>query len=149
MSEPQEQQQPQEFKSEQYEFNAEQNRTINELAASMEVVAMLMKVVGTIFLIFFALTLMRAVQLRTGYGAVIGLGAAMLMSLSIGFWTSGSAGSFRQIVESQNRDVWHLMKAIKSLQHMYSLLRTIILGGLVTLVIGLALLAYERYLATP
>jgi hypothetical protein len=135
-----------EFKSEQYEFSAEQNKTINELASSMEVVAMLMKATGTIFLIFFALMLVKAVQLRTGYGPVIGLGAAMLICLSIGFWTSGSAGSFRTIVESKNQDVWHLMKALNKLHNMYSLLRTIILGSLITLVIGLALLAYERWM---
>jgi hypothetical protein len=39
-----------EFRSEQYEFNAEQNRTINELAGAMEVVATLTKVLGFAFL---------------------------------------------------------------------------------------------------
>jgi hypothetical protein len=135
-----------EFKSEQYEFNAEQNRTINDLAGSMGVVAMLMKVLGAVFLIFFGLLLLKAVETRSGYGPVIGLGSAMLLCLSIGFWTSGSAHSFQRIVESKNRDVWHLMNALASLHKMYSLLRTIIIASLVLLIIGFALFAADNYL---
>src|SRR5262245_54078797 len=88
-----------EFKSVQYEFNAEQNRTIGELAAAMGVVATLMKVAGLVFLIFFGLTLYEAYQTSTtprGYAPAVGLGAAMLVCLSIGFWTGGSAHSFRR-----------------------------------------------------
>ena len=134
-----------EFRSEQYEFNAEQNRTINELAGAMEVVATLMKVVGLGFLIFFGLLLYQAVQVRAGYAPAIGLGGAALICLAIGFWTSGSAHSFRRIVESKNQDVWHLMNALGSLRNMYGLLRTIILGTLVVLLVGLALFAFERF----
>lgn len=133
-----------EFKSEQHEFNAEQNKTINDLAAAMELVASLMKVLGAVFLILFGLLLLRATETRAGYGPVIALGAAMLICLSIGFWTAGSAQSFRRIVESSNRDLWHLMNALEGLRSMYSLLRTIIIGCLVILVIALALVAFDR-----
>src|SRR5919198_1628486 len=104
-----------EFRSEQYEFNAEQNRTINELAGAMEVVATLMKVLGLVFLIFFGLLLYQAIQVRAGYGPVVALGAATLLCLAIGFWTSGSAHSFRRVVETRNEDVWHLMNALRRL----------------------------------
>jgi hypothetical protein len=136
---------PREFKSEQYEFNAEQNRTFNELAAAMEVVATLMKILGLLFLIFFGLLLLQAAQVGGGYGPVIGLGSAMLVCLAIGFWTASSARSFRRIVESQNRDIWHLMNALGSLRAMYSLLRTIVIASLVLLLIGLALFAFDRF----
>lgn len=132
------------FKSEQYEFNAEQNKTINDLAGGMEMVAGLMKLLGLLFLIFFGLMLLQAIQERTKLGPVIGLGAATLICLAIGFWTSAAAGSFRRIVESKNRDVWHLMNALDKLHSMYSLLRTIIVGCLVLLLIGLALVAFDR-----
>jgi len=131
-----------EFKSGQYEFNAEQNRTIGELAAAMAVVATLMKVAGLVFLIFFGLVLYEAIQTSPplrGYAPVVGLGAAALLCLAIGFWTGGSAHSFRRIVESQNRDIWHLMNALGSLRDMYALLRTIIIGALVVAAIGVAL----------
>jgi hypothetical protein len=133
------------FKSEQYEFNAEQNRTLNELAAAMEVVAALMKVLGLIFLIFCGLLVLQAAQVASGYGPVIGLGSATLVCLSIGFWTSSSARSFRRIVESKNQDIWHLMNALGSLRAMYALLRTIIIASLVLLLLGLALFALDRF----
>ena len=133
-----------EFRSQQYEFNAEQNRTLNDLAGAMQVVATLMNVVGLVFLLFFGLLLYQAVQVRAGYGPVIALGAATLICLSIGLWTSGSAHSFRRIVESKNQDVWHLMNALGGLRNMYSLLRTIILGSLALLAVALALFAFER-----
>ena len=138
-----------EFRSEQYEFTAEHNRTLNELAASMETVATLLKLAGAVFLLFFALLLIPAVQagglpLRD-YGPIIGLGAGMLFCLSIGFWTSGAARSFRKIVESKNQDVWHLMNALGRLRDLYSLLRTLVMGAILVLVIGLALYGYDRF----
>lgn len=133
-----------EFKSEQYEFNQEQHRTIGELAASMDLVAMLMKILGLVFLIFFGLLLYQAIQATTGYAAVAGLGAATLLFLTFGFWTSGSAHSFRRIVESKNQDIWHLMNALNTLKSMYGLMRTIIIGSLVLAVVGVALYLFER-----
>ncbi|GIW81121.1 MAG: hypothetical protein KatS3mg105_2928 [Gemmatales bacterium] len=135
---------PADFKSQQYEFTAEQNQTINNLAAAMEVVATLMKVAGLVFLVFFGLLLVQAFETQTNYGPVVGLAAAMLICLSMGFWTSGAARSFRRIVESDNRDIWHLMNALGKLEKMYSLLRTMIMGSLVVLVLGLALYAFNR-----
>ena len=67
-------------------------------------------------------------------------GAAALLCLSIGFWTSGAARNFRRVVESKNEDVWHLMNALRRLHAMYSLIRTIILGTLVLAIVGLVLL---------
>jgi len=139
-------QQP-EFKSAQYEFNAEQNRTIGELAAAMSVVATLMKVAGLVFLIFFGLVLYGVLQTEgppiSAYAPVVGLGAAALLCLAIAFWTSGSAHSFRRIVESQNRDIWHLMNALSSLRDMYGLLRTIIIAALVLAAVGAALALFH------
>ena len=129
----------------QYEFNDEQNRTLGALAAAMSVAATLMKVLGFAFLVFFGLVLYQAIQVRSGYGPAVGLGSAALLCLSIGLWTSGAAHSFRRIVESKNRDLWHLMNALSSLHNMYALLRTIILGSLVLLAIGLVLAALERF----
>jgi hypothetical protein len=137
--------QPPEFKSEQYEFSEEHNRMINDLAGSMSVVATLMKVTGLAFLLIFALLLWHAIDKKGPYGAVIGLGAAMLFCLAVGFWTGGAAHSFRRIVESKNRDVWHLMSALDSLHSMYGLLRTLIIGSLILVGIGFILLLFERF----
>ena len=128
-----------EFKSSQYEFTDEQNRTITQLADSMGTVAMLIKVLGLAFLVFFAVTLYHAIQVKGNYAPAAGLGAATLLCLAIGFWTGASAHSFRRVVVSKNEDIWHLMNALGSLHNMYGLLRTIILGSLVLAVVGLAL----------
>jgi hypothetical protein len=128
-----------ESRSGQYEFTDEQNRTVSSLADAMFTVATLMKLLGLVFAIFCGFQLAGAVQTQAGYGPVVGLGAAALICLAIGFWTSGSARSFRRVVESRGEDVWHLMNALRRLHNMYSLLRTIILGSLVLAVVGLAL----------
>lgn len=134
-----------EFKSRQYEFNDEHNKNIGALADAMFAVATMMKLLGLAFVVFGGLQLGVALQTRTGYGPPIGLGVAALLFLVIGFWTSGSAASFRKIVETKNEDVWHLMNALRRLYNMYSLMRTIILGGLVLAVVGIALAAFNLY----
>jgi hypothetical protein len=128
-----------EFKSAQYEFNDEQNKQIAGLADAMRVTAGLMQLLGLAFVVFFALALIQSLQASTGYGPPIGLGAAALVCLCIGFWTGNAVGSFRKIVETKNEDIWHLMNALGSLHNMYAFLRLIILGSLVLAVIGLAL----------
>jgi len=130
-----------EYKSAQYEFNDEQNRQISGLADAMVVVASLMQLLGLAFVVLCALAVTGAIQAGGGYGPPIGLGAAALLCLCIGFWTGGSATSFRKIVETKNEDIWHLMNALGQLQNMYGLLRTIILGSLVLSVISLTLIA--------
>ena len=129
-----------EYKSVQYEFTDEQNKQISALADAMRVTAGLMQLLGLAFVILCTLSVTGAVQSNGGYGPPIGLGAAALLCLSIGFWTGGSATSFRKIVETKNEDIWHLMNALGQLQNMYGLLRTIILGSLVLAVVGLTLM---------
>lgn len=128
-----------EYKSAQYEFTDEQNRQIAGLADAMKVTAGLMQLLGLAFVVLCALAATGAVQTGGGYGPPVGLGAAALLCLSIGFWTGGSAASFRKIVETRNEDIWHLMNALGQLHNMYGLLRTIILGSLVLAIIGLTL----------
>ena len=130
------------FKSAQFEFTDEHNRTISGLADSMKATATLMLLVGLAFAILCGLHISAVSpdQPPTKYGPAVGLGAAALLCLAIGFWTSGAAGNFRRVVETRNEDVWHLMNALGKLHGMYSLLRTIILGSLVLAVVGLALL---------
>jgi hypothetical protein len=135
------------FKSEQYEFNAEQNRVFTNLAAAMDAVAGLMKLVGLVFLVFFGLALTKSIQAQSNYGLPVAIGSATLICLSIGFWTSSSAKSFRKFVESSNRDIWHLMNALGTLHAMYSLLRTLIVASLVLLAIGLVLYGYDHFVA--
>ncbi|MBX9583477.1 MAG: hypothetical protein K2X87_24515 [Gemmataceae bacterium] len=133
-----------EFKSNQYEFTDEQNRTISQLVDGMRTVATLIQLLGLAFVVFLGLAVYQGMQQGGShyYGTAAGLGAGALLCLSIGFWTGGSATSFRRIVETKNEDVWHLMNALESLRNMYGLLRAIILVSLVLIVVGLALAGY-------
>ena len=134
-----------EFRSAQHEFTDEQNRTIGGLAAAMATAAGLLQLLGLAFVVLLGLQAAVAVQTGVGYGPVAGLGAAALLCLTVGFWTSAAAGSFRRVVESRNEDVWHLMNALRKLHGMYSLLRTIVFGSLVLAVVGLALIAFTLF----
>jgi hypothetical protein len=132
-----------EYKSAQYEFNDEQNKEISALTDAMRVVAGLMQLLGLAFVVLTALTAMDVINVGGNrYGPVVGLGAAALICLCIGFWTGSSATSFRKVAETKNEDIWHLMNALGSLHKMYGLLRTIILGSLVLAVVGVALVAF-------
>src|SRR5262245_30635731 len=97
-----------EFKSAQYEFTDEQNKVLSAMVESMKVVAGMMKILGLVFLIFFAMEAYKAMQNSTNYGPAVGLGTGALFCLVIGFWTGASAASFRKIVDTKNEDIWHL-----------------------------------------
>lgn len=136
-----------EFRSAQYEFTEEHNRTLSRLADSMRVVATLMQLLGLAFVVFFVVQLMHTLKNRDNFFPAIGLGASMLLCLAFGFWTSGAAASFRKIVETKNEDVWHLMRALRSLHHMYATLQAIIYSGLVLAVVGVALAVLNYFKA--
>ncbi len=136
-----------EYKSAQYEFTEEHNRTVAKLADAMRTVATLMQLLGLVFVIFFAMQLLHTLKNRDNFFPAIGLGAAMLLCLAFGFWTSGAAASFRKIVETKNEDVWHLMRALKTLHNMYSTLQAIIYSGIVLAVVGLALAVLNYFRA--
>ena len=132
----------QDYRTNQYEFTDEQNKTISQLANGMGSVSLLMKLLGLAFLVFFGLTLYTAIQAQQNYAPAAGLGAATLLCLSIGFWTGGAAHSFRRIVETKNEDVWHLMNALEGLRNMYGLLRGIVLLSLVLIMVGLGVTGF-------
>jgi hypothetical protein len=131
-----------EYRTNQYEFTDEQNKTISQLADGMGSVALLLNLLGLAFLVFFGLTLYHAIQAQQNYAPAAGLGAATLLCLSIGLWTGGSAHSFRRIVETKNEYVWHLMSALERLRNMFGLLRGIVLLSLVMIMVGLGLTGF-------
>jgi len=130
-----------EFRSNQYEFNDEQNKVFSQLADAMGTVGTLMKLLGLSFVVFFGLLIYHAIETKSGYGPAAGVGSAMLLFLALGFWTGSAAHSFRRIVETKNEDIWHLMNAVESLRNMYGMLRSIVMLGLVLVVVGVTLLA--------
>jgi flagellar biosynthesis protein FlhB len=135
--------QPQGYKSTQYEFTDEHNRTVSSLSNSMRAFAGLMKILGLVFAIFCALTVVAAVKSDGwhNWGWPVILGAIGLLAVMFGFWTSSASNSFRKIAETKNEDVWHLMNALGSLKNMYATMRTMIIAALVLAVVGAILIA--------
>lgn len=131
-----------ESRSTRYEFTDEQNKTISHLADGMGAVGTLLKMLGLTFVIFLGLQVYQATRGGADYGTVAGLGVGTLICLAIGFWTGGSAHSFRRIVETKNEDIWHLMNALEGLRNMYGLLRSLIVLCLVLVFAGFALTGY-------
>jgi uncharacterized membrane protein YbhN (UPF0104 family) len=132
-----------EFRSNQYEFNDEQNRTISALSDGMRTAATLVQLLGAALLVFTGLTAYQAIKVDgTNWGPAAGFGAATLFVLTIGFWTGSAAHSFRRITETKNEDVWHLMNGLESLRNMYGLLRGIVMVCLFLTVVGIGLAAF-------
>lgn len=132
-----------EFRSNQYEFNDEQNRTIGALSDGMRTTATLVQLLGAALLVFAGLAAYQAIKVEgTNWGPAAGLGAATLFVLTVGFWTGSAAHSFRRITETKNEDVWHLMNALESLRNMYGLLRGVVMVCLFLTVVGIGLAAF-------
>jgi hypothetical protein len=126
------------FRSNQYEFNDEQNRTIGALSDGMRTTATLVQLLG--------LAAYQAIKVEgTNWGPAAGLGAATLFVLTVGFWTGSAAHSFRRITETKNEDVWHLMNALESLRSMYGLLRGVVMISLFLTVVGIGLAAFAAF----
>ena len=94
-----------EYKSAQYEFNDEQNRSFSALADSMRVTASLMQLVGLAFVVLAAMTTVQAVNAGGAsvgaYGPAIGLwSAALCAHVTDAPSTSASAAMLRNVVMS-------------------------------------------------
>jgi len=81
------------------------------------------------------------------WGIAIFSGVTGAVFLLQGVWTRSSSESFQKIVDTQGRDISHLMSAIGSLQTMYGLIYLLLLGALLGGVIAVGLTLYQ-YFAT-
>jgi hypothetical protein len=149
----------------QYEFSQEQNALIGSLASKMRFVGLFFAVIGVLNLIFAVLVVVaifrdrvpqnwvkqlpeetqKEVEKQKGnlpgnenlWGVALNLGVVGLFYLLIGVWTRTAGGEFQKIVDTQGRDISHLMSALSSLHSMYALVYTLLI---VTLLLGLVAL---------
>jgi hypothetical protein len=111
----------------QYEFTAEQNVTVGDLAAKMRFVGLFLILGGVLeCLLVFA----------GHFGGLI----AGLVNILLGVWTRSAADSFQQIVTTQGRDITHLMQALGDLLRMYRLQYTLLVIALVLLVVAVPII---------
>ena len=120
-----------------YEFDAEQNELIADLARKM-------LGVGTFLFLIGALALLGAVASGLGsrLDAAVVLVFAAAFFLAVASWTTAAAKSFRKIVETEGSDIPHTMAALAQLRRFYTLHFWLILAYLVLIV--LAVLGYPE-----
>ena len=90
----------------QYEFTADQNRVIADLAKKMRLVGIVLQVFGVLGTIAGLLLIT-----RNGVGTLI----QGVVSLFLGIWTVRAADAFRRIVTTQGQDISNLMAALDQL----------------------------------
>jgi hypothetical protein len=150
----------------QYEFTEQQNQLLGNLASKMAVVGTFLTVVGGLELL--AAVVAVAAALRSNFppdllaripadvhnrlpgnshlwAFAIQGGVAGLLYLLMGTWTSSSAASFRQIVETRGSDITHLMNALGALNRMYTLIYTIVLFVVVMTVLAIVMLLLSAF----
>ncbi len=134
------------FKSGQYEFTDEHNKTLSGLSDAMRSFANLMKILGLAFVVLLLLAIGVAYFKKEAnfadWGPPIGLLPLTVLCLAFGFWSGSSAASFRKIAETKNEDVWNLMGALGSLKNMFGMLRFLMIGTLVLLVVAGAIIGF-------
>ena len=114
-----------------YEFSAEQNTVVGNLAGKM-------KIVGIIMLVMGALTSLSGI-LGDKSNILVGL-----LNAAVGIFTMNAAKSFQLIVDTQGSDMTNLMNAFSQLIKLYAVqlwlyaitIFVIILGMIVVAVIG-------------
>ena len=116
-----------------YEFTALQNDQIKVLASRMRFVGVFMIVVGIM------VALMGLLSLITGLRAIPVfltdlVGAAVY--LLIGTWTFNASASFKNIVQTETRDIEHLMNALGALKNLYTFQYIVLLIVLILITIG-------------
>jgi hypothetical protein len=140
-----------EFKSAQFEFTDEHNRTIGGLADAMSTSASLLQLLGVAFATLCGVQIVAILKTDANfvttrhYVPAVGFGAGALFCLAFGYWTARASNSFRRVVQSRNEDVWNLMNALGSLHNMYAFTRFVILLSLVLAVVGVALAVFGMF----
>ena len=125
-----------------YEFTAEQNQLIADLARKMKGVAIFMAAIGAMALAGCVTSALRA---RPDLAVIAALAAAFF--LAIAFWTFRAGREFRRVVDTRGHDIPHTMNALAQLRRFYTLHFWLIIVYLVLIV--LAILGYPEGLGAP
>ena len=97
------------------EFNSEQNTVISSLSQKMKLLGIFYMVVAGVVGLWGFTALLKSFQtaiMLFGEGAFFGF---------MGWWTRRGAMSFQMIVDTEENDISHLMKALDELRKIYQL----------------------------
>ena len=113
-----------------YEFDAQQNTQLTQLAAAMGVVGVGLLLLGLVCVIGAVL------QLLVGSRSFVAMLVQGLLLIPMGLWTRGAAVHFLRIVRTQGSDVPVLMEAVQQLTKTYTLQKWLVLLVLALLVLA-------------
>ncbi len=109
--------------SEPYEFDAEQNKTIENLARSMLTVGLVMMVFGVVGIAGIVIAFITNKTNNLTLGSIL----ESVFLVLFGYWTRNAGHAFDAVVKTKGSDIPHLMSALGDLSKMYGLVRNIIL----------------------
>jgi hypothetical protein len=119
-----------------YEFDATQNHSLDDLAKKMRFVGLTSVGVGALLV---ATGIAVGILQARGLGFGIANGAQGLFLVLLGLWTRAAGARFGRIVDTQGCDIAHLMGAIGQLRRIYGLQRVAVLGLIVGIVLTVQL----------
>jgi hypothetical protein len=117
-----------------YEFDEGQNETIRTLSKSLQFVGL----AGLAFSLMFAIDLLHAVM-GSDWSDAVSQGVILVFMLAMGSLMLKAGREFQAIVDTEGKDISHLMIALDNLRKMYSVLSVIILISIVLTLVALAL----------
>lgn len=120
-----------------YEFSAEQNAVIRDLAAVMSVAGLVLMALAIVAILYVGVFVATAARDPTPM-VFAAFCAPMVIA---GFWVRGAAAPLLKIVETEGRDITHLMSALSELRRIFALLRTGFAASLFIAVAGVVLRA--------
>jgi len=110
----------------QYEFKPGENKIIGQLAFKMHFVGLFLLAMGLIII-------------AIGVAVVFHVGPIISGTLAcvVGLWTQRASMSFKNVVQTQGRDITHLMDALDDLRKLYTLQYWLLVLGLLLALAGL------------
>ena len=125
----------------QYEFGPSENATLRNLGSRMSFVGLFMLGSGLFFFVSVILRWFQSNELE------VGLLFLTLLFVVVGIWTNSAGRDFRRVVETEGRDIAHLMAALSNLLKFYTLLYILFFIVLVFAIIQLG--AHSLYGILP
>jgi hypothetical protein len=110
----------------QYEFKPAENKIIGQLAFKMQFVGLFLLVMGLIIIAIGVAVVFHAGPIISGTLACV-----------VGLWTQRASMSFKNVVQTEGRDITHLMDALDDLRKLYTLQYWLLVLGLLLALAGL------------
>ncbi len=122
-----------------YEFSADQNVVIRDLAGVMSVAGLVLMALAIVAILYVGVFVASAARDPTPM-VFAAFCAPMVIA---GFWVRRASELLLKIVDTEGRDITHLMTALAELRRIFALLRTGFAASLFIAVVGVLLRALQ------